>query len=52
MGGNWDLKMKIEVFSRLEHNYISAPIVQLAEHFSFDSGQIREGAGSLPPGGT
>ena len=37
MGQNWDFRalfseiyMKIEVFSRLEHNYTSAPIAQLA----------------------
>jgi hypothetical protein len=42
IGQKWDFRalfseiyMKIEVFSRLEHNYTSAPIAQLAAHLTF-----------------
>ena len=42
IGQKWDFRalfseiyMKIEVFSRLEHNYTSAPIAQLAECSTF-----------------
>ena len=30
-----EIYMKIEVFSRLEHNYTSAPIAQLAARLTF-----------------
>jgi hypothetical protein len=42
IGQKWDFRalfseiyMKIEVFSRLEHNYTSAPIAQLAARLTF-----------------
>ena len=42
MGQKWDFRalfseiyMKIELFSRLEQNYTSAPIAQLAERLTF-----------------
>ena len=42
IGQKWDFRalfseiyMKIEVFSRLQHNHTSAPIAQLAAHLTF-----------------